>query len=155
MFLAAQSTHCYGGYTWSAHSVFHSQCERDFSALQTYHLLLQLPMFKGSRDFIVLSLDGSRVVGAPGRRSTSNSAVSIGSLCLSASNFQFSGYDTVALCTALHHAEGVQLRAIKEEEASCRHCQAILFTWTPRAALPAKAHTSRAVPPSERTAWQQ
>lgn len=33
--------------------------ERDYSAQGTCHLLLQLPMFKASRDFIVLSLDGS------------------------------------------------------------------------------------------------
>ena len=36
--------------------------ERDYSAQQTCHLLLQLPMVKASRDFIVLSLDGSRSV---------------------------------------------------------------------------------------------
>jgi hypothetical protein len=36
--------------------------ERDFSAQETCHLLLQLPMFKASRDFIVLSVDGSRAV---------------------------------------------------------------------------------------------
>ena len=36
--------------------------ERDFSAQETCHLLLQLPMFKASRDFVVLSLDGSRAV---------------------------------------------------------------------------------------------
>ena len=36
--------------------------ERDFSAQETCHLLLQLPMFKASRDFIVLSLDGSCAV---------------------------------------------------------------------------------------------
>ena len=36
--------------------------ERDYSAQETCHLLLQLPMFKSSRDFIVLSLDGSRAV---------------------------------------------------------------------------------------------
>ena len=36
--------------------------ERDYSAQETCHLLLQLPMFKASRDFVVLSLDGSRVV---------------------------------------------------------------------------------------------
>ena len=35
--------------------------ERDYSAQETCHLLLQLPMFKASRDFI-LSLDGSRAV---------------------------------------------------------------------------------------------
>ena len=36
--------------------------ERDYSAQETCHLLLQLPMFRASRDFIVLGLDGSRVV---------------------------------------------------------------------------------------------
>ena len=35
---------------------------RDYSAQESCHLLLQLPMFKESRDFIVLSLDGSRAV---------------------------------------------------------------------------------------------
>ena len=36
--------------------------ERDYSAQETCHLLLQLPMFKSSREFIILSLDGSRAV---------------------------------------------------------------------------------------------
>jgi len=36
--------------------------ERDYSAQETCHLLLQLPMFKASRDFIILSLDGSHAV---------------------------------------------------------------------------------------------
>ena len=36
--------------------------ERDYSAQETCHLLLQLPMFKSSREFLVLSLDGSRAV---------------------------------------------------------------------------------------------
>ena len=36
--------------------------ERDYSAQETCHLLLQLPMFKASRDFVVLSLDGSHLV---------------------------------------------------------------------------------------------
>ena len=36
--------------------------ERDFSAQETCHLLLQLPMYKASRSFINLSLDGSRAV---------------------------------------------------------------------------------------------
>ena len=35
---------------------------RDYSAQETCHLLLQLPMFKASRDFIILSLDGSHAV---------------------------------------------------------------------------------------------
>lgn len=36
--------------------------ERDYSAEETCHLLLQLPMFKASREFYVLSLDVSRQV---------------------------------------------------------------------------------------------
>ena len=36
--------------------------ERDYSAQETCHLLLQLPMFKASGDFIVLSLDDSCLV---------------------------------------------------------------------------------------------
>lgn len=36
--------------------------ERDYSAQETCHLLLQLPMFRASRDFITLSLDESGAV---------------------------------------------------------------------------------------------
>ena len=36
--------------------------ERDYSAQKTCHLLLQLPLVKASRDFTILSLDGSRAV---------------------------------------------------------------------------------------------
>ena len=36
--------------------------ERDFSAQETCHLLLQLPLIMCSREFVVLSLDGSRAV---------------------------------------------------------------------------------------------
>ena len=35
---------------------------QDYSAQETYHLLLQLPIFHASRDFIVLHIDGSRRV---------------------------------------------------------------------------------------------
>ena len=34
--------------------------ERDLSAQEVCHLLLQLPLYRASRDFVVLSLDGSR-----------------------------------------------------------------------------------------------
>ena len=37
-------------------------CERDFSAQEICHLLLMLPMVRASRDFVILSLDGSRQV---------------------------------------------------------------------------------------------
>ena len=36
--------------------------ERDFSAQETCHLLLQLPLVKSTRDYVILSLDGSRQV---------------------------------------------------------------------------------------------
>ena len=36
--------------------------DRDFSAQETCHLLLMLPMVRSSRDFVVLCLDGSREV---------------------------------------------------------------------------------------------
>ena len=36
--------------------------ERDYSTQETCHLLLQLPMYHASRDFVILSLDGSREV---------------------------------------------------------------------------------------------
>ena len=52
--------------------------ERDYSAQETCHLLLQLPMFKASRDFIILSLDGSRAVEdhlEEGQRATALSIV--------------------------------------------------------------------------------
>ena len=52
--------------------------ERDFSAQETCHLLLQLPMYKASRSFINLSLDGSREVQGntqEGERVTSHSVL--------------------------------------------------------------------------------
>ena len=52
--------------------------ERDYSAQETCHLLLQLPMFKTSRDFVILSLDGSRAVQdhlQEGQRATALSIV--------------------------------------------------------------------------------
>ena len=36
--------------------------QRDYSSQETCHLLLQLPMFKASQDFVVLSLDGTCAV---------------------------------------------------------------------------------------------
>ena len=42
--------------------LIHSVGDRDYSAEETCHILLQLPMYKASRDFIVRSLDSSRAV---------------------------------------------------------------------------------------------
>ena len=50
--------------------------QRDYSAQETCHLLLQLPMFRASRDFVTLSLDGSREVDS---KLDTNRAVTIDS----------------------------------------------------------------------------
>ena len=42
--------------------LIHTVGDRGYSAQETCHILLQLPMYKASRDFIVLTLDGSRAV---------------------------------------------------------------------------------------------
>ena len=42
--------------------LIHTVGDRDYSAQETCHIALQLPMYKASRDFIVLSLDGPRAV---------------------------------------------------------------------------------------------
>ena len=36
--------------------------ERDYSAQETCRLLLQIPLYMASREFVVLSLDGTRMV---------------------------------------------------------------------------------------------
>ena len=52
--------------------------ERDYSAQETCHILLQLPMYKASRSFTYLSLDGSRPVegnAQEGERATAHSVL--------------------------------------------------------------------------------
>ena len=52
--------------------------KRDYSAQETCHLLLQLPMYKASRSFFTLSLDGSRAVQdnqQEGERATAHSVL--------------------------------------------------------------------------------
>ena len=49
--------------------------ERDFSAQETCHLLLQLPLVKSTRDYIILSLDGSRQVEERPEDGTSRATV--------------------------------------------------------------------------------
>ena len=36
--------------------------ERDYSSQETCHILLQLPMFKASKNYVILSLDGSHMI---------------------------------------------------------------------------------------------
>ena len=43
-------------------TIIHGLREGNYSAQETCHLLLQLPMFKAPRDFVILSMDGSRAV---------------------------------------------------------------------------------------------
>ena len=55
--------------------LINTTAERDYSAQETCHLLLKLPMFMASWDFAILSLDGSRQRGTPGGGTTSNSTI--------------------------------------------------------------------------------
>ena len=48
--------------------------ERDFSAQETCHLLLYLPLIKSTRDHVILSLDGSREVHGENPENSSNRA---------------------------------------------------------------------------------
>ena len=64
--------------------------DRDYSAQETCHLLLQLPMFKASREFVVLSLDGSQAVEEhlqEGQRSTAPSILDHYLVCPSTTEF--------------------------------------------------------------------
>ena len=72
--------------------------ERDYSAQETHHLLLQLPMFKSSRDFIILSLDGSRAVEDrldEEQHATAPSTIDHYLVCPT----------TVPVCPPIHHAQ--------------------------------------------------
>ena len=83
--------------------------ERDYSAQETCHLLLQLPMFKASWDFIVLSLDGSRAV-----------------LCCP-SYYTVQRYEASSICSAIYHAQGVWSRPISQEGRGS-HCASLLVS---------------------------
>ena len=50
--------------------------ERDYSAQETCHLLLQLPLTRSTRDITILSLDGSRQVEEQTNQSTRATAPS-------------------------------------------------------------------------------
>ena len=49
--------------------------ERDISAQETCHLLLQLPLVKSTRDYIILSVDGSRQVQESESRDSTTATV--------------------------------------------------------------------------------
>ena len=57
--------------------LIHAVGDRDYSAQETCHILLQLPMYKASCDFLVLSLDGSRAVEEQIQRDGRATALSI------------------------------------------------------------------------------
>ena len=62
--------------------------ERDYSEQETCHLLLQLPMYHASRDFVILSLDGSREVLDEGKVVTIDSYLDHYSACPATADFQ-------------------------------------------------------------------
>ena len=78
--------------------------ERDYSAQETCHLLLQLPMFSASRDFVVLCLDGSRVV--EDHLQEGHCTFILGSLHQSTTYHLIPRNDNPSLCSKVHYPKG-------------------------------------------------
>ena len=99
--------------------------ERDYSAQETCHLLLQLPMFKASRDFIVLSLDGSRAVQEQLDEGQPATGLSIPDHYIAPT---FPKYKASSLCSAIYHAQEIGFRPIPQEKGCCGHCMSLLVS---------------------------
>ena len=103
--------------------------ERDYSAQETCHLLLQLPMFRASRDFIMLSLDRSRAV--EDRLDEDQPATALSALdhyIGRPTTHSVQGDDTATLRSAVHHAQAVGFKPISEEKSCCGDCSSLLLS---------------------------
>ena len=81
--------------------------ERDYSAQETCHILLQLPMFRASRDFVVLSLDGSRAVEEHLTEDQPATALSaLDHYTTRPSTPEFQEFQDMTLCTCGHARTG-------------------------------------------------
>ncbi len=91
--------------------LIHTVGDRDYSAQDTCHILLQLPMYNASRDFITLSLDGSRAVEERIQQDGRGTALSILDHYLARpSTPTYSTLTTLeyapGIRTTIHHAQG-------------------------------------------------
>ena len=99
--------------------------ERDYSSQETCHLLLQLPMFKSSRDFIVLSLDGSRVVEHNAEQNQVTTMPSI--LDHYVRRPSTSNFNTMTLMN-FATTYVMPRRTYTEKETSCSYCSTLLLS---------------------------
>ena len=83
--------------------------DRDYSAQETCHLLLHLPMFKASRDFIVLGLDGSRAVEEHlHQEERAYSRIHSRPLCCTPCYNTIQLHDRIGVCSPVLHAKGTE-----------------------------------------------
>lgn len=84
-----------------------SVAKQNYSAQENYHLLLQLPKYSTPRDFVILSLDGSRKVPGYSTPQVSLQLLS-SSLTTTWSSWQppILGHDSVAVCSVAQDAKG-------------------------------------------------
>ena len=102
--------------------------ERDFSAQETCHLLLQLPMFKSSREFTILSLDGSRTLyNETGGRPECYCTIDCRSLLCSSFHRAVWENDSFELYPELFFAEVTWWTTKAKEENGCGHSTTILL----------------------------
>ena len=105
--------------------LINSAGERDYSAQETCHLLLQLPMFKVSREFIVLSLDGSRAIDEQLEEQNPATVISILDHYMHRRNTAV--FDNMTLLEFARHAKGTRIRAVSQEQVYCCHSTTLLL----------------------------
>ena len=105
--------------------LIHTVGDRAYSAQETCHILLQLPMYKCSRDFIVLSLDGSRAVEDRVQDHGRVTAPStLDHYLVRPATLQ--QHDPVGVHPELHHAQGAG--GSTQQEEGCGHHTALLLS---------------------------
>ena len=105
--------------------LIHTVGDRDYSAQETCHILLQLPMYKCSHDFIVLSLDGSRAVEDHVQDHGRVTAPStLDHYLVRPATLQ--QHDPVGVHPELHHAQGAG--GSTQQEEGCGHHTALLLS---------------------------
>ena len=102
--------------------------ERDYSAQETCHILLQLPMLKASCDFIVLSLDGSRAVEDRLEEQHHATAPSIvDQYCVHPTTSTFKDMTLLAFAQQYTMPKALKLNPLRGGKRLCDH-SSLLFT---------------------------
>ena len=137
--------------------LIHTVGDRDYSAQETCHILLQLPMYKCSRDFIVLSLDGSRAVEDRVHDDGRVTAPStLDHYLVRPATPVFNNMTLLEFTQSYNHAQGAGGSPQQEEQEGCGHHTALLLSLSSRSQvrtiLPAVTHEAQELPASHRPA---